>query len=50
LLSFLIQDFAILVQNGCTARQAIALQFCTAFFALAGTAVGLMSEHYEKVY
>mmetsp|Transcript_21082 Transcript_21082/g.47554 ORF Transcript_21082/g.47554 Transcript_21082/m.47554 type:complete len:144 (+) Transcript_21082:84-515(+) len=42
-----IGDFAILIQNGCTARQAIKLQFCTALFAVLGTAVGLLSEHFE---
>lgn len=41
-----IGDFAILVQNGCTAREAIKLQFCTAFFAFVGTAVGLASDQY----
>jgi hypothetical protein len=39
-----VADFAILVQNGCSARQAIGLQFCTAAFAFAGTAVGLLTQ------
>jgi zinc transporter 7 len=44
-----IGDFAILVKNGCTAREAIMLQFCTAFFAFVGTGVGLISTHFEEM-
>jgi len=44
-----IGDFAILVKNGCTAKEAIMLQFCTAFFAFVGTGVGLMSTHFDKM-
>jgi zinc transporter 7 len=41
-------DFAILVQQGCSAKQAIALQFATALFALGGTGMGLyLSEGYQ---
>lgn len=44
-----IGDFAILVKNGATAREAILLQFCTATFAFIGTGVGLMSTHFEEM-
>ena len=42
-----IGDFAILIQNGASPRQAIALQFCTAGFAFLGTALGLTSANFE---
>ena len=44
-----IGDFAILVQNGCTPRRAILLQFCTAIFAFMGTFVGLYSAHFDDM-
>lgn len=44
-----IGDFAILVKNGATAREAILLQFCTAIFAFIGTGVGLISTHFEEM-
>ena len=43
-----IADFAILVQHGCTATEAIWLQFCTAVFAFVGTGVGLLSNTHEN--
>jgi len=44
-----IGDFAILIQNGAKPAQAIGLQFCTAFFAFAGTALGLTSANYDNM-
>ncbi|CAM9406728.1 unnamed protein product [Heterosigma akashiwo] len=44
-----IGDYAVLVQNGLTKKQAILAQFCTAIGAFMGTAAGLVLHSFEDL-